>query len=76
MPVKRLLPEVPVVPGDFWVHRATGMLVEIVSVDLSGGAMVDDAGRDDNLSDPRAVGASSFQSVLWQRIERTPLIEP
>lgn len=58
--------ERPLVVGDFLVNRRSGALVEIMSVDLSGGVMVLDsvAALD---AEWQALTAAQISSCLWVR---------
>ena len=53
--------------GDYYVNRRTGVLVEIVELDLSGNCRVlDAAGPLD--AEPQPLSASQIGSCLWQRV--------
>jgi hypothetical protein len=69
MPVK--LPDFdrqPLMVGDYYVHRRTGDLVEIMHIDLSGNCMVLDVkARLD--ADWQPLTASQISSSLWRRVD-------
>jgi hypothetical protein len=69
MPVK--LPDAerePLRAGDYYVHRRTGRLVEIMHVDLSGNCQVLDVEAPLD-GEWQLVTASQISSCVWQRVE-------
>ena len=54
--------------GDYYVNRRTGVLVEIVEIDLSGNCRVLDAKAPFD-ADPQPLTASQISSCLWQHVE-------
>jgi hypothetical protein len=54
--------------GDYYVNRRTGVLVEIVEIDLSGNCRVLDAAAPLD-ADLQPLTASQIASCLWQHVE-------
>lgn len=58
----------PIMVGDYWVNQRTGVMIEILEVDLSGNAMVTDVRLPDDTPKPERLMASTFSSALWRRL--------
>ncbi len=62
--------QAPIRVGDYWVNQRTGVMIEILEVDLSGNAIVNDVSRPDDKPEPQRFMASKFSSALWKRLDR------
>ena len=58
----------PLVVGDYYLHRRTGQLVEIMEVDLSGNCKVLDVTAPLD-GDWEFVTESQMSSCMWERVE-------